>query len=174
MQNRRLGLIGLSLLILLGFFYTRTETGAQIRGPLGGEYTFGYFGGSRDGYLSDREEVINREGVCPTGGCVLKLNKVEVRPSRAHQGDTLTLTTTYTILTPEQRALPVSISREIFFQGNSLGKTKSIDSGRLNGDWTQEIDFTLPADARPGLYTLRTTVSTGYGDRQKDVTFEVY
>ncbi|HEY9073602.1 MAG TPA: hypothetical protein VIN67_05660 [Desulfobaccales bacterium] len=174
MQNRRLGLIALSLLILLGFFYASTETGAQIRGPLGGEYTFGYFGGSREGYLASREEVIHREGACPTGGCVLKLNAVEVRPPRAHQGDTLTLTTSYTILTPEDRAIPVTISREIFFEGKSLGKTKSMDRGKLNGDWTQELDFTLPADARPGVYTLRTKVSTGYVDRQQDVTFEVY
>ena len=36
------------------------------------------------------------------------------------------------------------------------------------------VDFTLPADARPGVYTLRTKVSTGYGAEQKDVTFEVY
>ena len=68
----------------------------------------------------------------------------------------------------------MSITREIFFQGKALGKTKSIDSSRLNGSWTQEVNFTLPADARPGVYTLRTKVSTGYGAEQKDVTFEVY
>jgi len=174
MQNRRLLLIGLSLIILMGLFYTNTETGAQVvKTPLG-EYTWGYFGGSRESNLMSREDVIAREGSCPTGGCVLKLDQVEVRPSRAHKGDTLTLTTVYTILTPEQQALPVSISREIFFQGKALGQTRSIDSRRLNGSWTQEIDFTLPADARPGVYTLRTKVSTGYGAEQKDVTFEVY
>jgi len=174
MHNRRLLLIGLSLLILLGLFYANTETRAQvIKGPLG-EYTWGYFGGSRESQGMSREDVIAREGSCPTGGCVLKLDQVEVRPSRARKGDTLTLTTRYTILTPEQQALPVSITREILFQGKALGQTKSMDSGKLNGSWTQEVAFTLPADARPGVYTLRTKVSTGYGERQKDVTFEVY
>ena len=48
-----------------------------------------------------------------------------MRPSRAHKGDTLTLTTVYTILTPEQQALPVTITREIFFQGKVLGQTKN-------------------------------------------------
>jgi len=174
MQQRRLLWIGLSLLILMGLFYANTETAAQVvRTPVG-EYTWGYFGGSRESQGMSREDVIAREGSCPTGGCVLKLDQVEVRPSRAQKGDTLTLTTAYTILTPEQAALPVSISREILFQGKTLGKTRSIDSRRLNGSWTQEINFTLPADARPGLYTLRTKVSTGYGAEQKDVTFEVY
>lgn len=174
MQDRRLDLIVLSLLILLGLFYANTEAGAQgIKTPLG-EYTWGYFGGSRESQGMGREDVIAREGACPTGGCVLKLDQVEVRPSRARRGDTLALTTTYTILTPEQQALPVSVTREIIFQGKTLGQTKSIDSRVLNGSWTQEVDFTLPADARPGVYTLRTKVSTGYGAEQKDVTFEVY
>ncbi|MCX5889379.1 MAG: hypothetical protein NTY36_07990 [Deltaproteobacteria bacterium] len=174
MQHRRLLLLGLSLIILMGLFYANTETGAQvIKGPLG-EYTWGYFGGSRESQGMSREDVIVREGSCPTGGCVLKLDQVEVRPSRAHKGDTLNLTTVYTILTPEQVALPVTITRVILFQGKVLGQTKSMDSGRLNGSWTQGIDFTLPADARPGVYTLRTKVSTGYNAAQKDVTFEVY
>lgn len=174
MQNRRLLLLGLSLIFLMGIFYANTEAAAQaVKTPLG-EYTWGYFGGSRESLGMSREDVIAREGSCPTGGCILKLNEVEVRPSRARKGDTLTLTTIYTILTPEQQAIPVSITREISFQGKVLGQTKSMDSGKLNGSWTQVVDFTLPADARPGVYTLRTKVNTGYGAAQKDVTFEVY
>ncbi len=173
MQHRRLLLIGLSLIILVGIFYANTEGTAQVIKTPVGEYTWGYFGGSRESLGMSREDVIVREGSCPTGGCVLKLDAVEVRPARAHKGDTLSLTTVYTILTPEQQAIPVSITREILFQGKVLGQTKNIDSGRLNGSWTQGIDFTLPADARPGVYTLRTKVSTGYYSAQKDVTFEV-
>ena len=173
MQNRRLLLLGLSLLILLGLGYAHTEAGAQVIKTPVGEYSWGYFGGSRESQGMSREDVIVREGSCPTGGCILKLKEVEVRPPRAHKGDTLTLTTVYTILTPEQVALPVSITREIFFQGKALGQTRSMDSSKLNGDWTQTVDFTLPADARPGVYTLRTKVTTGYGSAQKDVTFEV-
>jgi hypothetical protein len=174
MQYRRLFLLGISLLILVGLFYANTETGAQVvKTPLG-DFTWGNFGGSRESLGMSREDVIVREGSCPTGGCVLKLDRVEVSPSRAHPGDTLKLTTTYTILTPEQQAIPVSITREMLFKGKVLGQTKNLDSGKLNGSWTQEIDFTLPADARPGVYTLRTKVTTGYGDRQQDVTFEVY
>ncbi len=175
MPNRSLLLLSFSLLIFMGLFYANTEAGAQptIKGPLG-EYTWGNFGGSRESQGMSREDVIAREGSCPTGGCILKLDQVEVRPARARQGDTLTLTTVYTILTPEQQALPVSITREIFFQGKALGQTRSIESRRLNGSWTQVVDFTLPADARPGVYTLRTKVSTGYGSEQKEVTFEVH
>ena len=174
MQTRRLRLIGLILIIMIGTFSANFIATAQVvKTPLG-EYTWGNFGGSRESQGMSREDVIAREGSCPTGGCILKLDEVGVRPSRAHKGDTMTLTTVYTILTPEQQALPVSITREILFQGKVLGQTKNMDSGRLNGSWTQVVDFTLPADARPGVYTLRTKVTTGYGAAQKDVSFEVY
>lgn len=173
MQNQHLHLIALILLILLGLLYADTEASPQIKTPVG-EFTWGYFGGSRESQGMSREDVIAREGSCPTGGCVLKLDEVEVRPDRARKGDTLVLSTVYTILTPEQIAIPVSITREIFFQGKLLGQTKSTDTGKLNGSWTQKIDFTLPAEARPGVYTLRTKVTTGYSAAQKDVTFEVY
>jgi len=174
MQNRRLSLTTLSLLILLGIFLVAADATAQVVKTPAGEFTWGYFGGSRESQGMSREDVIAKEGACPTGGCVLRLDQVEVRPARARQGATLALTTTYAILTPEQQAIPVAITREILFQGKVLGKTKSFESRVLNGSWTQEVDFTLPADARPGVYTLRTRVSTGYGAEQKDVTFEVY
>ena len=89
MQNRNLCLIGLSLLILVGLGYAHTEAAAQIKTPLG-EYTWGYFGGSRESQGMSREDVIVREGSCPTGGCILKLNEVEVQsppgPQRRHPG----------------------------------------------------------------------------------------
>lgn len=166
MRNRHLRLIALNLIVLLALGYVGTESRAQS--------DWGFFGEGWEDRLEDQEEALAAKGYCPTGACVLKLNEVQVRPSRARQGDTLTLTTIYTILTPEEVPIPVSITREIFFQGKSLGQTKDMDSGKSNGSWSQEIDFTLPADALRGVYTLRTKVSTGYDFEQKDVTFEVY
>jgi hypothetical protein len=137
------------------------------------DYTFGFWGTAREDSRMGREDIIAREGYCPTGGCVLRLDKVEVRPNRARRGATLRLATTYTILTPEQVALPVAITREIFYQEKSLGRTKSLESRVYNGTRTQEIDFTLPADAAPGIYQLITKISTGYGTAQDRTDFQV-
>jgi hypothetical protein len=117
---------------------------------------------------------VERENYCPTGGCVLRLENVEVKPARIRRGDRVTLAATYTILTPEQLAIPVTVAREIVFQDKTLSRTKSLESRQLNGSWTQEVDFTLPVDAAPGAYTLRTRVTTGYGMQQKEVQFQVY
>jgi len=139
-----------------------------------GDYSWGAYGGSREYSRMGREDLVARENYCPTGGCVLRLEGVEVRPARARKGGRVTLGATYTILTPEQVAIPIIISREIMFQGKSLGRTKSMDTRQYNGSWTQDVEFTLPADATPGDYTMRTRVSTGYDRQEKDVQFQVY
>jgi hypothetical protein len=164
-------LVGLGLMLLAGLGLMVPEARAQ-RGFLS-DYTFGFWGNSQEESRMGREDVIAREGYCPTGGCVLRLDKVEVRPSQARRGSTLQLATTYTILTPEQVALPVAITREIFYQEKSLGRTKSIESRVYNGTRTQHIDFTLPADAPPGIYQLITKISTGYGTAQDRTDFQV-
>jgi hypothetical protein len=146
---------------------------AQAQPGFLNDYTFGFYGNAREQSRLNREDVIAREGYCPTGGCVLRLDRVTVKPNVAHRGETLLLSTVYTILTPEQVALPVAINREIFYQGKSLGKTKSLETRRLNGTWTQKINFTLPPNAAPGVYKLVTLITTGYGTAQDTTEFQV-
>jgi len=121
-----------------------------------------------------REQVVARYNYCPTGGCVIRLEDVQISPSRASKGDTMTLTTKYTILTPENVPIPITISRNLLYQGKSLGQVKAINARNNNGTYTQKIDFALPADAVPGIYTLVTRVSTGYGQDEKQLEFSVY
>jgi len=164
-------LVWLSLILLAGLSLNVPEARTQPR--FLSDYTFGFWGNSREESRMGREDIIAREGYCPTGGCVLRLDKVEVKPNRARKGATLRLSTTYTILTPEQVALPVAITREIFYHEKSLGRTKSLESRVYNGTRTQEIDFTLPADASPGIYQLVTKITTGYGTAQDRTDFQV-
>jgi hypothetical protein len=110
-----------------------------------------------------REATVARENYCPTGGCVIRLDRISVTPPRAHAGDTLLLSTSYTLLTPEQIAIPVTITREIFFQEKSMGKARS----RMPAPWQlhDQIDFKIPILRRS--YTLVTVISTGYGRPRK-------
>ena len=164
-----LGWLGLTLWLGLSL----PVSVAQAQGGFFNDFTFGFYGNNRESQRLNREDVIAREGYCPTGGCVLRLDKVEVKPNRIRRGGTVLLSTTYTILTPEQVALPVAITREIFYQGKSLGQTKSMESRVYNGTRTQEINFTLPANAAPGIYQLITKISTGYGTAQDRTDFQV-
>jgi hypothetical protein len=121
-----------------------------------------------------REEVASRKNYCPSGGCVIRLEDVQIDPKRATAGDTLTLITTFTILTPEDIPIPITISRELLYKGKSLGRVQAINSNNKNGTYVQNIDFTLPADSVPGTYTMVTRVSTGYGMDEKPLEFTVY
>jgi hypothetical protein len=170
-KNRYRYRVGLGVLLWLGICLVISVPRGQS-GPLD-DYTFGFWGGNREESRMGREDIIAREGYCPTGGCVLRLDRVTIKPNQARRGDTLLLSTTYTILTPEQIAMPVAITREIFYQGKSLGRTKSIESRRLNGTWIQEINFTLPAATAPGIYQLITKISTGYGTAEDRTDFQV-
>ena len=163
--------VWISVLLWLGLSLVIWAPQGQS-GPLD-DYTFGFWGNSREESRMGREDIIAREGYCPTGGCVLRLDKVEVKPNRARKGATLRLATTYTILTPEHIALPVAITREIFYQEKSLGRTKSIESRVYNGTRVQVVNFTLPATAAPGIYQLITKISTGYGTAQDRTDFQV-
>ncbi|MGO9620938.1 MAG: hypothetical protein ACLPT6_06000 [Desulfobaccales bacterium] len=160
----------LGLLVWLGITMGLSQAWGQSF--LGG-YRWGTFGESQESNRLDREQLLSQGNSCPSGGCVLRLDQVEVRPARIGRGKTVVLATTYTVLTPEQVAIPVTISREISFQGKPLGETKEIGSRRLNGTWDQEVAFTVPDDAAPGIYTLKTKVSTGYASDQKEVQFQV-
>ncbi len=157
------------LLVFLGLGLWASGTAAQLFQ----DWTFGRWGESRETLRLNREEAVAKYNYCPTGGCVVRLDGVDLRPLAARRGETLTLTTTYTILTPEKLAIPVVITREIFYQGKSLGKTKAIETRKHNGTWNQQIDFSLPPDARRGIYTLTTRVSTGYGSAAKSLQFTV-
>lgn len=120
-----------------------------------------------------REQAVARYNYCPTGGCVVRMEDVQISPSRASKGATMTLTTTYTILTPENVPIPIAISRNLLYQGKSLGQVKAMNARNKNGTYTQKIDFTLPADAVPGIYTLVTRIRTGFGQDEKQLEFSV-
>ena len=80
-------LIWLSLMLLAGLSLNVPE--ARTQSGFLSDYTFGFYGTSREESRMGREDIIAREGYCPTGGCVLRLDKVEVRPNRARRGATL-------------------------------------------------------------------------------------
>jgi hypothetical protein len=120
-----------------------------------------------------REEVAARHNYCPSGGCVIRLEEVQIDPKVASPGDTLTLITTYTILTPENISIPLTISRELQYKGKSLGRVQAMNAENKNGTFVQFIDFTLPPDSAPGTYTVVTRVSTGYGMDEKPLKFTV-
>jgi hypothetical protein len=131
------------------------------------------WGSYKDEVRSSREEAAAKHNYCPTSGCVVRLDKLAVTPNQVKKGQEATIVLTYTVLTAEDIGIPVTISREIFYQGKSLGKTSSRNMRTPNGSFDQQVAFTVPDNSPAGQYTLKTRISTGYGQDEKSVNFNV-
>ncbi|MGQ9920173.1 MAG: hypothetical protein ACUVRZ_02465 [Desulfobacca sp.] len=121
----------------------------------------------------EREAAAARANYCPTSGCVIRLDQLTLTPRRVLRDRPARLSLTYTILTPDDIGIPVNISREIFYQGVSLGKTSSRNLRTPNGTFEQAVEFTLPPGSKPGTYTVKVLISTGYGQDEKSLEFRV-
>lgn len=163
-RMHRISLFSLGLLALFCL-----GASAQVRTPLG-DFRWDRY---QEEKKFTREQAVAKHNYCPTSGCVIRLDDVQVLPSSARPGDTMTLSTTYTLLTAEDTPIPVSLTREMFYQGKSLGITKALQTRNLNGTWTQKVEFPLAKDATAGIYTLVTRINTGYGRDEKSVQFAV-
>jgi hypothetical protein len=159
-------------IVLMLFKVAGCASDTAVRSAVG-EFSYSNWGQYRQTMQLSREDAVAKYNYCPTGGCVVRLESTDVKPSRAYKGENLTLTTAYTILTPEEVAIPVTISREIFFKGKSLGQARTTNTRNFNGTWSHQIDFSLPSNAAAGIYTLVTKVSTGYGSDRKSLEFTV-
>ncbi len=54
-----------------------------------------------------------------------------------------------------------------------MGKTMARNMRTPNGTFEQSVEFSLPPTSKPGTYTLKTVISTGYGRDEKSVEFRV-
>jgi hypothetical protein len=131
------------------------------------------WGTYKDVMRQNREDAAARHNYCPTSGCVVRLDKLAITPKRLQRGQYGTIALTYTVLTADDAGIPVTISREIFYQGRSLSKTSSKNMRTPNGTFDQEVAFTLPENSTPGKYSLKTRISTGYGQDEKSLDFTV-
>jgi hypothetical protein len=131
------------------------------------------WGSYKDIMRESREDAAAKRNYCPTSGCVVRLDKLAVTPNQVQRGRDAAIALTYTILTADDTGIPVTITREIFYQGKSLGKTSSRNMRTPNGTFDQEVAFTMPDNSPAGQYTLKTRISTGYGQDEKSVNFKL-
>jgi hypothetical protein len=130
-----------------------------IGGLLGG-LAGGVIGHYLDEQEKDRAQTSKEYGYSPAQGTRLKIELVRANPATLTPGETVNINLTYAVLTPsENQQVPVKETREIFFNGNSVGKT-SIEISREGGTWKSTVPITLPANATPGQYRVRASVES--------------
>jgi len=138
--------------------------GAVIAGVAGGNELVGALLGGLAGAVlgnyierqeSTREATIEKYG-SPTG-TTLRLEEVTVVPATARPGDRVNLQMRYAVLS-NNPPTPVTEEWRINQGNESIGNT-SVTQRRDDGTYVTTVPIILPADARPGTYTLQARIS---------------
>jgi hypothetical protein len=120
----------------------------------------------------DRAAAASTVGYQPSQGNVVRLESVQASPSTVRSGETVNLTSTYTILTPSNQTMAVQESREVRHDG-ALVANPTINTQRANGTFTSTMPITLPSNAEKGTYDVTTTVAMGDRTARSMTTFTV-
>jgi hypothetical protein len=106
-------------------------------------------------------------------GNVVSVDNVSASPSTARGGQQVNLGMTYTILTPANAPVSVTLVREVRFNGQMVGSPYQTTVSNANGTYSDNINYALPNNATPGTYTVTSRVMSSYGTSQRDASFTV-
>ncbi len=80
---------------------------------------------------------------------------------------------TYTILTPSNAPVSVTLIREIRFKRPAFGAAVPDHGEQRNGTFSDSVAYTLPSNAGYGSYSVISRVSSSYGSAQREAYFTV-
>jgi len=150
-------------------------TGAWVGAAAGG--VLGGVGGAL--YASHRNREIRSSQAAAQAynyqgqGTVVSVDNVMASPSLVSPGQQVMLGVDYTILTPENMPVAATLVREIRYQGSLVGSPYQTTVSNANGSYNDNVTYSLPGDATPGVYTVVTRLMSSYGTSQRDASFRV-
>lgn len=152
-------------------------TGAPATGAWVGAAAGGLLGGV-GGYLyaQHRNSEISSQRAAsyqPSQGNVVSLDSATASPSTVSPGQQVSLGMQYTILTPSNAPVSVTLVREVRYNGQLLGQPYQTTVSNANGTFSDSVAYSLPSNASPGNYTVTSRVSSSYGSDQRDAYFKV-
>jgi len=103
---------------------------------------------------------------------LLRIEDASVSPRQAHPGDEITMSATYTILTPSRGSQLVHEVREVRHNGKLIGRPQ-FTTRREGGTWVSSMPIRLPMDAEPGVYIVTTIVETDNAGDSRETDFRV-
>jgi len=106
-------------------------------------------------------------------GYVISVDNVTASPGMARPGQQIMLGADYTILTPDNQPVSATLVREIRYQGNMVGSPYQTTVTNTNGGYQDNVTYSLPNNATPGVYTVVTRLMSNYGTSQREASFSV-
>jgi hypothetical protein len=166
---------GAALGAIIGAATGSAATGAWIGAAAGG--VLGGVGGAL--YAAHRNrEIRSAEAAAQAHGYqgqgyVISVDNVVASPGMASPGQQIMLSTDYTILTPDNAPVSATLVREIRYGGSLLGSPYQTTVTNTNGTYNDNVTYSLPRNATPGVYTVVIRLSSSYGTSQRETSFTV-
>jgi len=166
---------GAALGAIIGAASGNAATGAWVGAAAGG--VLGGVGGAL--YASHRNSEIRSSQAAAQAynyqgrGNVVSVDNVMASPSTLSPGQQVMLGVDYTILTPDNMPVSATLVREIRYQGSLVGSPYQTTVTNTNGSYNDNVTYSLPGNATPGVYTVVTRLMSSYGTSQRDASFSV-
>jgi hypothetical protein len=166
---------GAALGSIIGAATGSAATGAWVGAAAGG--LLGGIGGylyaeHRNSEISSAQATAQSYNYSGQGN-VVAIDNVSASPSTVRAGQQVNLGMNYSILTPSNAPVSVTLVREVRFNGQMLGSPYQTTVTNANGTFSDYVNYALPSNATPGNYTVTSKVMSAYGSSQRDAYFTV-
>ncbi len=158
---------------IVGEKHGSATTGAVIGGLLGA-----LAGAAIGHYAYDRvrtEDAAQKQygyDYDQTQTSLVRLESTSVTPSIVNAGGTINLMATYTVLAQQGVTMNVMETREIRYNGELTGRPQ-VTLQKQGGTYTSQIPVTLATNAKPGKYTVLTTIQVGQNSDAREASFTI-
>jgi uncharacterized membrane protein len=149
-----------------------SKTGTAIIGGLAGALVGGLIGHYAYDQKKTKEETAQKYAYQSSMGTVLRIEGVTAMPSVVKPGEKVDLNATYAVLAPTDTDITITETREIRMGGELVGKPE-VNVTRRGGTYSSTVPLFLPSDAKPGTYTVMTTIQSEKAKDSKQTSFTV-
>jgi hypothetical protein len=165
---------GAALGSIIGVATGSPATGAWVGAAAGG--LVGAVGGylyaeHRNSEIRSQAAAAQSYGYSPARGNVVAIDNATVTPSMAGRGQQVNLGMTYTILTPDNYPVAVTLYREVRMGGSLVGQPYQTQVSNANGTFTDSVAYNTPTN--PGTYAVVSRVITNVGSAERVSYFTV-
>lgn len=148
----------------------KTET--AILGGLAGALVGGLIGHYAYDAKKTKEETAQKYNYQPSMGTMLRIEDVSAIPATVKPGDKVELKATYAVLESADKDMSITEIREIRMEGELIGKPEA-NVVRRGGTYSSSVPVFLPSNAKPGKYSVITTVQSQTAKDSKETFFTV-
>jgi len=148
------------------------DTKGAIIGGLAGALVGGLIGHYAYDQKKTKEETAQKYAYQSSMGTVLRIEGVTAMPSTAKPGEKVDLNATYAVLAPTDTDINITETREIRMGGELVGKPE-VNVTRRGGTYSSTVPLFLPSDAKPGTYTVVTTIQAENAKDSREASFTV-